>query len=248
MSVQSGWFWQCIINNNKSLVSHVAARCVKPQTNCVNKQQSSQSLFPACCDPGPVQILDTGAWHWLGGYLIDKRARRGIHTYAHCLDASPRRRKSKLSSYHRRTWDSLWSVNSYTVGKVRCFYVWLTNEETNKCIAPHYLCICLPTYLYVLCIGLHLSNMSCASHVCWGGNVETKRTAMGPECVCLRVRARLLFHTLSLRFDKWVIVCSCPKSPNLRPCLVSVQSVSREASLPLLHESDWVKRGVPYPI
>lgn len=194
MSVQSGWFWQCIINNNKSLVSHVAARCVKPQTNCVNKQQSSQSLFPACCDPSPVQILDTGAWHWLGGYLIDKRARRGFHTYAHCLEASPRRRKSKLSSYH--------SVNSYTVGKVQCFYVWLTNKETNKCIAPHYVYIYLPTYLHVLCIGLHLSNMSCASHVCWGGNVETKRTAMGPECVCVRVCASFISYP-------WVCALIC---------------------------------------
>lgn len=47
----------------KSHVSHVAAKCVKPQTKCVNKQPSSQNLFPACYDPGPVQIQDTRAWH-----------------------------------------------------------------------------------------------------------------------------------------------------------------------------------------
>lgn len=76
-------------HDNKSLVSHVAARCAKPQTKCVNKQQSSQNLLPACCDPGPVQILDTGAWHWLGGCLIDERARRGIDTFTHCLEARP---------------------------------------------------------------------------------------------------------------------------------------------------------------
>lgn len=74
----------------KSLLSHMAARCAKPQTKCVNKQRSSQNLFPDRCDPGPVQILDTEAWHSLGGYLIDERARRGINTFTHCLEARPK--------------------------------------------------------------------------------------------------------------------------------------------------------------
>lgn len=122
--------------NNKSLVSPAPRKCVKPQTKCVNNQQSRQNLFPARCDPGPVQILDTGAWHRPVDYLIEEQG-QGEHSHLYTLfGSSPCRMKSKFSPFHRRTRDELWGVNNNTGGWLRCFYAPL-----NSYLQTFYLCL-----------------------------------------------------------------------------------------------------------
>jgi len=87
-----------ILAVNESLVSRVAAWCEACEPDVSTSSSAAKTFIPACCDPGPVQIVDTGAWRWIGGYLIGKGGggvMRGIHTYTHCSDARPEGAKSK---------------------------------------------------------------------------------------------------------------------------------------------------------
>ncbi len=111
------------VKDNRSLVSHVLARCVKPQTKCVNKPGSSQSLFPGLLWSQPSS--DTGyCCLALTGRLPHRREGKESYSHLRTLFGSlPWRRKSKFSSYQRRTWASLWSVNNNTAVKLWCVYV-----------------------------------------------------------------------------------------------------------------------------
>lgn len=83
--------------------------------------------------------------------------------------------------------------------------------------------LCLSIYLNVLYIGLHSSDMSCASQFCWWQQ-RHKEDVYVPS-------VRLLFHPLSLDSEQWVTTRSCTESPNLRPCLVPVRWASKGFTL-----------------